>query len=446
MDARRFDDLARAVAAYQTRRRFVAGLTLGSIGWLAPRRLVSAPAASAKAIPAAITVSCTDCVDLCKKAKKSAVAGACITVTKVFAPCRVLGPVCKAVAGTVCGKLGGHIPLPCDDICTSRFVDAGLAFLDQAGAVDVEPCPDRCESGLEPCRGGDPNAEAICVPSCPNGRLLDQDTCSCPPDPCAGADCGQGRYLNESTCQCEDIPEAESGGTDANGIPEPLKLEDETGKGFHTKRWAFVVPDGMILVVEGYFVFVNGDNMGGPGVYLAYGPGTPVDLLITDGAYALVDEAAGRSALCQRVERAIQDQLALETVQGLPEWGDDPCAGEIQITDERAVCRDDPQCPCDGATGPDGAKSWPCTVPDGMVLIVSTLHGRVNGEDLGGPGVYKAYPAGTFVYLELENGAYYIIPGEDAQAKFCEIVAQNRDAGNSISIVEGLPEWGDDPC
>lgn len=104
----------------------------------------------------------------------------------------------------------------------------------------------------------------------------------------------------------------------------PTKPYGATGIS-QTNHWAFAVPPGEVLIVGAYAATVNGQDVGGPGAYLAYRAGTVVDTTVTDGFYVFAAEAEAQAEFCRRVAQAQVNGWAHEVVMGLPAWGPPPC-------------------------------------------------------------------------------------------------------------------------
>ena len=85
------------------------------------------------------------------------------------------------------------------------------------------------------------------------------------------------------------------------------------------------MPQGRTLVIGCYQGIVNGQDLGGPGAYVAYPSCPAIDMTLTDGAYDLVEAARAQSVFCQRLAEAVRNGWDYQVVQGLPEWRPTPC-------------------------------------------------------------------------------------------------------------------------
>jgi hypothetical protein len=222
-----------------------------------------------------------------------------------------------------------------------------------------------------------------------------------------------------------------------SGLPLPSETQGKTGVGL-TRRWQFVVPEGQVLIIESYAALVNGSNLGGPGVYIAYPASMPIDMTLTDGAYYLVETAKAQARFCELLGEGEQRNVAQNVIIGLPAWGRPPCSVLPGCGDSIV--------PCDGRTGVGQTRSWQFTVPDGQALLIEAVTAAVNGVTLGNSGVFVAYPAGTFVDMTLTDGAYRLVEEAEAQAKFCEVLAYAEQQNSAREVVVGLTDWGNPPC
>lgn len=87
-------------------------------------------------------------------------------------------------------------------------------------------------------------------------------------------------------------------------------------------------------------------------------------------------------------------------------------------------------------TGIGKTLSWTLPVDPDKVLVVGGL--RINGR---GNGVYKAWPGGQTVAVEVTDGFAAIVKADWAAREFCFRVGQARQYGWGHSIIEPLPGW-----
>lgn len=87
-------------------------------------------------------------------------------------------------------------------------------------------------------------------------------------------------------------------------------------------------------------------------------------------------------------------------------------------------------------TGVGLTAAWTIQVPTGSVLIVGGY--RVDSRGLG---IYKAYPGGQTVRVNVTDGFATVVSTEAAPAEFCARVSQARQYGWAYSIIEPLPGW-----
>lgn len=87
-------------------------------------------------------------------------------------------------------------------------------------------------------------------------------------------------------------------------------------------------------------------------------------------------------------------------------------------------------------TGIGQTHNWTLPVDPDKVLVVGGF--RVNGRD---NGVYKAWPGGQTVVVEVTDGFAAIVKADWAKEEFCFRIGQARKYSWAHSIIEPLPGW-----